>query len=631
MKTSSAAWIVAVIALVLVGGAWWLAEGSGVEPTLRLDPPVPEEVSSSRPGAQVARTPAASSRTEPPESAPPPTVAPRPDREQAAPRTWLVRGEVVDLRGEGLSGVELVLPTAPGAAVRATSSANGSYDLRTPRLGADVQPVSPEFAVAARARDVEGRHQRLVLSRSRSLAGRVEDLDGRPLPGVRVEATVSPSALADLSGTTLGMDFEDHGCETDEAGVFTLGDLPAGVEGRLLFSARAHRTRELAWPATDAPMHVRLDPLPAPVRVRGVVRDPSLEPVAGASVSSPGLSTRTGADGSFAAEVPLPPGAEVTAVHPTLGLASGLVPSGPGESGEVVLELVLRPARYQLAGHLLDAEQRPLSGWIISVLELRDGVWHDSLAGGRRAVEVDETDASGAFFVSGDFTADSVRLAAWNKSEGRSEVSRALVPVAGEPTHFEWTLPALRLHPAVDVVIQDSRGRPVPGASVTVRRARVLPAGAAEPDRAAPWRGPVTRRTTSDEAGVATLEGLPVDGAEIEVRSRGCVPARVRVSPGEVPPAHITLARTGEVLIRFVDLVGDPCSIEILNRVGDAVPVAPALSGFADQRRVEVDGVSPVRLQVGEGPHTLAVYDGPTLRTSRPIHVEAGRLTTVDL
>jgi len=614
---------------VLVLGALWLAEERVPTAPLRLEPLGEAE---NTPPAESPHAPLPLSRTEASEPRPEPAPSARPRVEDTAREdpSWLVRGAVIDPSGAGLADVELVLRPGPGRELRTRTTAGGDFQLRTPHLGTAVEPASGSLAVVARAGDVEGRRQTLVVGPTRELAGRVEDETGRPLARVSVQASPSPSALAELPGSLRGFELESRSLSTDAHGEFLLPRLPADVEGRLTFTANGFEPLELSWPENGAPLRVRLTARAEALRVRGIVRNTSGEPVSDAQVTGPGLRERTAADGGFHSSARVPAGSELTAYHPALGLATAIVPAASATADrEPPLELVLQPARYRVTGRLLDEEHAPLEGWIVSVLEPREQSWVDSRTGPRRAVEVDETDAAGAFLVAGNFPSDTIRLCAWSKVLGRCEVSR---PLTLDGTDLDWVLPAPRWRPPASLEVLDSGGAPIARATVTVHPTRSLSgSGDAFVETEAAWTGPVTHRTTTDSAGLALLSRVPHDPVELEVRARDCVPKRLRLGGADALPERLTLLRTGEILVRLGDLGEGSHSLVLLDSDGTPCPVARAMSRFGDERSVETEGAASVRLTVGEGARTLAVFEGSDLRVSRPVRVEPGGLTTVDL
>ncbi len=357
-----------------------------------------------------------------------------------------------------------------------------------------------------------------------SVAGRVLDADGDPLPDLRVrfepvsgdEARPGAATLTAFSGPD---------------GAFRIDGLTG--RGRLLVASSTWVTL-LAGDATPP-----VDPAGATVvaapraRLAGRVLDPAGAPVDGARLevlppddllarlgadlgaSWPvAVTTRADADGRFALpRAPRLDGARLRVTAPGFRADERLLPAD-----DDALTVVLAPPPARLAGRVVDATWRPVPGAVVG--------W-----GARTAT----ADVDGAFTfrcepeeLAGDRAPPTLVAIAEGFAPARVDVPHDADDAARWPGHLEVRLPGPALQLEGEVV--DADGAPVPNAIVWLADPTVLTAGAGEegsversgtpegaPEGArvvvAEWllagaRDDRWSRTSTDASGRFTLAGL---------------------------------------------------------------------------------------------------------------------------
>jgi protocatechuate 3,4-dioxygenase beta subunit len=271
-----------------------------------------------------------------------------------------IRGTVLDAAGEPVPGADV--RSWPDPSHRAAADATGAFVLAglVPGQRLDLQVTAGGFVPARLARvEAPAADLDVRLAAGASVSGIVVDTAGEPQADVSLGIEPVPA-----SGRTDGGLY--GGTESADDGSFRQDGLPAGTvllvpwgRGRpVVLSLEPGEHRD------DA--RVVLDDDTGLLRFTGRVVDTAGRPVAGAEIGLRAVSERSelpgpvrfaplaqsGADGRFAAEVPLPPDSrgELRAAHPD---HLDLVQPWQSAAGEVHAEMVLRPGAARVAGRVL--------------------------------------------------------------------------------------------------------------------------------------------------------------------------------------------------------------------------------------------------------------------------------------
>ncbi|MEM9800885.1 MAG: sigma-70 family RNA polymerase sigma factor [Planctomycetota bacterium] len=251
--------------------------------------------------------------------------AERIERPAASVQSDVLRGRALSLDGTAVAGVEVAVRsgTDPGAAqhVAATTDSLGRFEIHAPVEGwLDVvsdgwtvlsHPTVGPFVGASR-RPVE-----LLVLPAVDGAGIVVDEDGRALAGVRVRGEVDMKIYLARSDGRDGGRVEERETRTNADGSFELSDLPLIDGSMLVFEHPGYRTRHADVDVIAAGTAVVvLYPVAAePGHLTGRVVDASGTPVAGAWVTTGGLTVRTGESGAFQVRINELPSAPVATLR----------------------------------------------------------------------------------------------------------------------------------------------------------------------------------------------------------------------------------------------------------------------------------------------------------------------------
>ncbi|MSR61682.1 MAG: sigma-70 family RNA polymerase sigma factor [Planctomycetes bacterium] len=295
-----------------------------------------------------------------------------------------LRGRVLDPLRAPLAGIPIALlaplqgtegPDVPQQA----SAADGAFEfVLAPGSPADLQPVALDPARATLQCEQRDGEWLLVLTGTTSLAGRVEDEGGMPVPGASLAVDVSPSYFRELG---IAQPFERNGgtwvAESGANGAFALPNVPGGAPVELRAWAPDFRPRRVELPGHDDPaLRVVLERQPDSVPLTGFVLDPAGRPVEGARVSAGHEITRTAADGGFALSwrphdsyvIVRPDGASVrwspthvAAVHEGFAAARAEL-----AQLDIAQPIVLRLGEdLALTGRVVDPAGQPLAGVVL--------------------------------------------------------------------------------------------------------------------------------------------------------------------------------------------------------------------------------------------------------------------------
>ncbi len=447
----------------------------------------------------------------------------------------------------------------------------------------------------------------LVLWPACSLAGRVVDGSGAPVPGAAVEAG-DPR----------------HGGARAEAGgdgTYALGGLPPGdVEVR---AARPGAV-PLAVATLRLPAVTRYDVvLPAPTRLEGrVTEGPGGPPATGATVrAGTFLGTRsrgeavTDGDGRYVIDT-LSPGPVNLVLVDRAGWVAPAPPPGPFgvnlevRAGETTLHDIVLVRAASLEGRALDADGRPLAEAGVSVVAA--GSHHRSVT----------ADAAGSFRAEG---LEPGRASAW-------------IQVAPPPLHFQRAPPATLLLVAGETATVELRleegGPAAPGPSVA---GRVVEDASGEPVAGARigWSVVQAAVAVSGPDGRFRLDGLASEGGDYAVRRDGFVEGVFPLPPAEArgeAEIVVRLRRSPRVRGSVVDAAGAPLAGALVRvfAVTDLANPSPAggpLVRFSPDAIVGVDGTYALPLPWDRGGVFRVEVRAPGVSTfaSPDTPVERGR------
>jgi len=619
------------------------------------------------------------------------TMAPAPERPAVAagvqpaaasvdPWSPRLRGLVVDTRGEPVPGARvsgyaadierIVSREEPGSALAsARTDASGRFDLPLVAAGppsvlcAEAVGFGPGLAAGVRPED----EVTIRLDPEAAIAGRVSDLDGRPLPGARVRA------LAVI---------DEHWWEREAVagaqGDYRLDGLPATSVVRLRLSARAAGRAPASpglprgWRGTG---EGRVDVfLAAGSRLRGRVIDAEtgealplarvrltlheghdkLTKRARERTPLPAFPVvleelRSAADGSFTIDrvpargafhrLPLtgtPAGQSVCEVHAVLeGRAPGAV-DAPFIEEEGTAEVVVRlwPAAT-IRGRVIDREGKPVANAEIQARP--EGGWRQWIETGSNpelVVPLVQTAADGRYEVVVPAPRERVHKLGVDALLGglvamRSRGTVRVEARAQEPTLAPDIVMAAPDRPSVRFLVTDREGRPVSGATVGERSGRSTLGGGNDQ-----WRtGADGRIRRFFELG----PGRSFPGHGIVVRAPGFAPQALDVTPtpDDAPEVHVVLGPARRVAGRVLRADGRPqagASVTVANGAVSPKDAFPRMLNWPDGRAdlppfvthgfaaTAEDGSFAVE-DLPEGPYRLQAshsVGGPGVQTSAP-------------
>jgi protocatechuate 3,4-dioxygenase beta subunit len=393
----------------------------------------------------------------------------------------LIEGSVTD----GDSGQPVEEATVFANGVRADghsrTDAEGRFSIRVPPGGYDLhcypgsggtfrrtEPMRRSADVAEGGRRA-GLDFQVWPDRPRLLRGRVVDVDGRPLVGVRVGAV--PEALQAAGETRAPAqrpdDWSDYfATETDAEGRFELPCRAPEYDWADWPVMAMEAERKLAGMALMPAARVPEEPVEIVVErtgwIRGTVTDPDEQPLPDVPIHlhlfpngvAHGFLLRAGVtdeQGRFSIG-PLPPGA---VFHVSPGgdyngkmVGADHVRAEMVRGGDIVLEpIVIDAAGARIVGWVLDEQQKPVEGAIVGITGRNDALTADT---------------------EGRFEATGLPLNAkfWVVAVHPTEPL-----AAAEQIHPAWELePGLILWPpgGLEGMVVDQKGRPVTGAVVRV-------------------------------------------------------------------------------------------------------------------------------------------------------------------
>ncbi len=241
-------------------------------------------------------------------------AAPKTDEHGAAPSSAkvaavpaLVRGKVLDQRGQPAAGVALSLVSDGkklADAPRLTSGVGGLFELPAPREPGRIVTADPALTTVLAGMIGTGAAKIdpvVIVARRIPLAGRVVDEQGFPLQGARVVLEIGDGFRTRFREVLDRSITGQWSAVTDAAGAFAIDEAPSVDAARLRVSLAGFDDFEMPAPETgDRALLITLTrPRTTDGWVRGVVLGPDAKPLPGTYVSFGIDSTQTGDDGAF--------------------------------------------------------------------------------------------------------------------------------------------------------------------------------------------------------------------------------------------------------------------------------------------------------------------------------------------
>lgn len=513
-----------------------------------------------------------------------------------------VRGMLVDLAGQAVKSAEIQIAPAGIAKPLATgsswsrSSPRGTFRIGGLKLGQSYWLrvtatgfVRARFTVPASTGFAQASH-RLVLTPGRTGVGRVVDRAGNPVSGARVQSLSSTSFEDAESLLTAPETLVET--TTDAQGRFGLPELPPGKVDLYVTAAGYAPTwvRVAGVPETQESADMGTVVLDAGASIAGRVVGSRREPLAGCEVHFIPVGPAT----VFQAQAPKDAGSAVQvtgkmgeftisdlrldeAIHLRAqcnGFAPGTLEVTPETAGAPVI-ITLKPAA-RIAGTLRDQDGKPVPGALVFASHPAEGSPQGKtrLQGG--ATRADEV---------GHFTLENLdpgRLQIKVIAAGYLQWAQEVDLLAGEPVEaLEITLHAGAV---VEGTVSDDQGLPVEGAQVQV-----------ENNGAAGAFGQMGLPTAvSDDQGQFRLTGVTPGTRAVVARHPAYVAARRQIEVGpRLDVLELQLRRGMEVSGRVVDGDGSPVAgaeVSLLATDG-ALASAPAVSSTEGAFRF--NGIAP--------------------------------------
>lgn len=556
----------------------------------------------------------------------------------ATPEVWNVRGTVLDVEGRPAAGLD-VYEAGHATAPRARSASDGSFtfsfdggDLNVAAGGATWATVLEGHASRARAAD----ETLVVVASVVPLFGRVVDEAGAGVEGARVRWELSDSGLARVPVPLDRTSRPYPSVHVSRAGgTFEFDGVPSMPQLVILSDAEGYEpTRETIDTQTRPPSgELRLVLRRTADRsrvVRGVVVHADGSPAGDARVHLSTRSAPTDAAGRFVLAVPKGLEDEQPLVAIATGHQAAVQPgfgrvarAGPYPLAPV--RLVLGPAALTIRGRVLDAEDRPLAGWRIT---LSDGTGvsrgrvpaitaEDLTAGGSAAAS---TNANGAFVVEGLFDR-AYRIAAYDPT--------TLVRVESDPVQagaqdVVLRRPADALLPEVTGTVVGRNGTPIAGASVGIGVVTAEEGGAKS------WINGATTRTAAD--GTFVLKDVPARFAHLDVSGEDVIPTTFVLA--DLDPRHalrLQVTRRGNFRIEGLPPSTDTRWLVALDARGEELSLWEfQANGWSSTNRLQLTTETTRVYAVSETVTTLVLYQPYDKEIARrPLSLVASDVTVV--
>ncbi|MBX3250547.1 MAG: carboxypeptidase regulatory-like domain-containing protein [Myxococcales bacterium] len=520
---------------------------------------------------------------------------------------------VVDPQGRPLSGVRIE-QILEGEVEERWSDAEGRVRLASAggRLTLRAPGRATVVVESAAGGDV-------VMPEARDLTGTVEDPEGRPIAGARVDLVA-----IDDAGTPLE-EVAPRQVEADENGRFELADLwPSGL--RVRARAHAYAPATLDVPLDEAEVTLVLEPAS---ELFGHVLGVDGAPAEGASVALvgsgvwPPREAVTDGDGAFAFG-DVPPGiyelvarrgAEVSPPRRGLAFGEGVAPAGAAPAA-VVLQLL--PGR-SLAGRVVDETGAPIAGATLALTEESIGLMPRTTT----------SRPDGGFRFEGLATG-----AGWLTARAEGHVGATSRFVVPGPVEL-----VLRRGASVRGIVLDAWERPVAGATVRWLGESAAPlegeggelraagglgvtSGPVPPiplDAASAWGEAPTLVTSvvvvTDARGRFELPGVSAGVGEVQAEHGDRAPGlsgALRLAPGETREVSITLPEGGVIEGRVLDARGYPLGPVLVELAAEREPWPRSVY-------TRVDGIFRFAGVLGVAVVTARPADAPAARARREV------------
>jgi len=512
----------------------------------------------------------------------------------------LLRGRVIDHRGQGLAGVRLqTSPRRGDADATLASGAGGRFEIANAGAIDLVQSDDARWTTVLAGSGKAAGEALVIVAPRLEIAGRVVDELGVGVRGADVAIDVPRAFGSDFDLPLDGAVSMAWRTATDAEGAFTLADVPGLDAARLVVTAGGFETSAEPVPAVtrrDLVVVMRRGPT-SHARVRGIVVDSRGAFVRDARVAAGSETTLSDSAGRFELDLEQEPRpTRVTAVK--RGLAPAFHELAPADAqGEIVLRL--EDTLLAIGGRVLDGAGRPVAD---ARVWLEDATFFGFV--GARPVHVETlvarddaplwsfatTTDEGTFLIDGLLDREYHVAAIEDRTLLR--VDRPAVR-AGE-RDLVLRLPADELHPRVRGQVVDMDGQDVGGVRVQAQRPGItieLPGGGTFDE----WARRAAVET--DAEGRFELLDVPKKGAELFANGEPILFQGLRVEDiGDPLAVRLAVHRRMHLRVELDRPYDRADSASVLD--GDASPVILRImrgeTSFTNRNAQLVDGRSHV-------------------------------------
>jgi len=655
------AWVLALAALQPVAGTLamkktTLLAGGAVAALLAVTVPLWMESAPTAPApahtGPVAAASAAIDRPQPTEPTSQPdraVVTPQPAAEASTTSALQASavGIVVDVLGRPLASMSV--RNAAGA--RATTAADGRFELFGNDSGSAITVDAPGWATVFGAPDRRGVRERVVVAAPAiALGGRVVEADGRPVERARV-AVQWPAALrGSLPFVLDDSNAVESETFTDAKGSFALAPVAAVPQAVLRVAGDGFVTAEVPLPAaSNTDMRVTLARRARSARtLAGRVLDARGAPAADALVLLEAHSTRAAADGTFALDLgdkePPRADAELFAMRP--GALPARQRSTANADGSArwpdPLVLQLGGPTLSIEGHVRSADGAPRANVRVWVNRLEfvgertdparpdvtdDCYLENELRGVAPGWQPVTTDAAGAFRIDGLVDRDYHVTALEDGTALRVDREHVRAGSADLVLQFD----ADGLLPEVHGVVTDRRGQPL--RDVQVRVTTDAYSQYRDGQSTGTWhQGGASTHTDTD--GRFTLQGVPRQRAYLRFSGDEVMPDVLGRGGTTWPFAdgqelRMELRRRCHFQVELLD-AGAADRVTLLDGAGKALSLSEfdAHGAFSSDRMPIHDGHTSVLATTDDAATLVLKLDRREVRRV-PIALVPGQLTVL--